>query len=58
MKTADLVELTACEMETICGGVAPAPPSGRPLRRLIRFLLLLIFGPPDRASGPADPIRS
>jgi hypothetical protein len=56
MKTSQFVELTASDMEAIRGGLQEGRGPGRPLRRLIRFLVLLLLWVPDRApGGPVDP---
>jgi hypothetical protein len=52
MKTAELTELTAREMETVSGGNLQNGTRKPKLGRLICFLLLLLLHKKHRGSGP------
>jgi hypothetical protein len=53
MKTAEVTELTASEMEAISGGVAQNGSRKPKLGKLIIFLLLLLLLKKHRESAPA-----
>jgi hypothetical protein len=52
MKTAELTELTACEMETVSGGNLQNGTRKPKLGKLILFLLLLLLHKKHRDSAP------